>query len=399
MTDTTESDRGSLAVSGAQAPPPAGRRALSDRLPRAWMFPLLAFAAAWALIVAAWNVASAVYGPMSWVQYFWYDDSGFYGALARSWYGSANPALLPHSDPARAVFFPLYPALIRLAMFATGSVIIGGLIVQILAGAASAVAVWALASHVYGHRVADRAVLLYCAFPGAFVLGVMYADPLAIALAAGCLLAVLRRRWLLAGLLALLAGATHATMIVLTPVLAAAAVHAIWTRRDWRSLLAPALAPLGMLAFVASVAPMFHDYLFLFHLEHSGGWNVHVDFGARELALLTWTLPAAHAYPWHFGLLAAMFWIALAGIVLLIAARAPWPVTVYTALMFISCAISAPSGLLPRYTLSMVGIFLGYGAKLPKWVFWPALAVSAGLMALLAGYYPTHLHALPHWPP
>jgi len=32
-------------------------------------------------------------------------------------------------------------------------------------------------------------------------------------------------------------------------------------------------------------------------------------------------------------------------------------------------------------------------------VFWPALAVAAGVMALLAGYYPTHLHALPHWPP
>jgi hypothetical protein len=71
----------------------------------------------------------------------------------------------------------------------------------------------------------------------------------------------------------------------------------------------------------------------------------------------------------------------------------------YTALVFISCAISTPSGLLPRYTLTMFGIFLGYAAKLPTWIFWPALAVAAGVMALLAGYYPTHLHALPHWPP
>jgi len=397
MTDTTESDRRPLAVSGAQAPPPAGRAGLSDRLPRPWMFPLLAFAGAWALILAAWLVASAVYGPMSWERYFWYDDSGYYGALARYGYGSADPAL-PGSHPTRAAFFPLYPALIRLMMFLTGNVIVAGLVVQVLAGAGSAVAVWALAGHVYGHRVADRAVLLYCAFPGAFVLGVMYCDPLGILLAAGCLLAVLRRRWLPAGLLALLAGATHATMIVLTPVLAAAAAHAIWTRRDWRSLLAPALAPLGLLAFVAAVAPMFHDYLFLFRLERQG-WNVHVDFGARELQVLTWTFPGVHKYPWQFALLAAMFWITLAGIVLLIAARAPWPVTAYTALVFISCAISFPSGLLPRYALTTIGIFLGYAAKLPPWLYWPALAISAGIMALLAGYYPTHLHALPHWPP
>src|SRR5215831_8648650 len=343
MTDTTESDRMPLAPSGAETPPPVGRTALSDRLPRPWIFPLLAFAGAWVLILSAWHVASAIYGPRPWLRYFWYDDSGFYGALARFGYGSANPAV-PHSHPTRAAFFPLYPALIRLAMFLTGSVFVAGLIVQILVGAASAVAVWALASNVYGHRVADRAVLLYCAFPGAFVLGVMYADPLAIALAAGCLLAVLRRRWLLAGLLALLAGATHATMIVLTPVLAAAAAQAIWTRRDWRALLAPALAPLGLLAFVAAVAPMFHDYLFLFHLERQG-WNVHVDFGARELQVLTWTFPGTRTYPWQFALLAAMFWITLAGIVLLIAARAPWPITAYTTLVFISCAISAPSGL------------------------------------------------------
>jgi hypothetical protein len=143
---------------------------------------------------------------------------------------------------------------------------------------------------------------------------------------------------------------------------------------------------------------MFHDPLFWFHLERRG-WNVHVDWGARELQVLTWSFPGVHKYPWQFALLVATFWIVVIGIVLLIAARAPWPVTLYTALVFISCAISYPSGVLPRYTLGMVGIFLGYAAKLPTWVFWPALAVSAGVMALLAGYYPTHLHGLPHWPP
>ena len=170
MTEMTESERSSLAVSGAEAPPPAERTALSDRLPRAWMFPLLAFAAAWVLILAAWNIAGAIYGPMSWENYFSYKDSLAYSDLARFGYGFANPAV-PHSDPARAAFFPLYPALIRLGMFLTGNVIVAGLIVQVLVGAGSAVAVWALASDVYGHRVADRAVLLYCAFPGAFVLG------------------------------------------------------------------------------------------------------------------------------------------------------------------------------------------------------------------------------------
>ena len=393
MTGMTESERSSLAVSGAEAPPPAERTALSDRLPRAWMFPLLAFAAAWVLILAAWNIAGAIYGPMSWERYFSYKDSLAYSDLARFGYGFANPAV-PHSDPARAAFFPLYPALIRLGMFLTGNGIVAGLIVQILAGAASAVAVWALASDVYGHRVADRAVLLYCAFPGAFVLGAMYSEALGVLLAATCLLAVLHRKWLLAGLLAMLGSAEHSTLIFLTPVLGLAAVQAIWSRREWRSLLAPALAPLGMLGFFAYVAPMFHDYLFWFHLERRG-WKVHIDFGAHELSVLTWTAPAAHQHPLKSALLVASFWIALIGIALLIVARAPWPITLYTVLVLLSCAISYPSGVLPRYALSMVGIFLGYGAKLPKWVFWPALVISAGVMAFQAGYFPTHLFTHP----
>lgn len=369
---------------------------MSDRLPRAWMFPLLAFAGAWILIIATWNVASAIYGPLPWARYFWYEDSGFYGALARFGYGSASPSL-PHSQPGRAVFFPVYPAMIRLALFVTGGhVVVAGLVTQILAGAASAVAVWVLASHVYGHRVADRAVLLYCAFPGAFALGVMYSEPLAVLLAACCLLAALHRKWVLAGVLALLAGAEHSTMTVLVPVLAAVAVHAIWTRRDWRALIAPALAPLGLLAFFAALGPMFHNYLFWFHLERVG-WKARVDFGAHELAVLTWTYPRAHVYPWLYGLLVALFWIAVIGIALLIAARAPWPITLYTALVLAFCCVS-PVDIRPRYTLTMIGIFLGYGAKLPRWLFWPALALSAAVMVVLVAYYPTHLRHL-HLPP
>src|SRR5215472_16128410 len=208
MTDTAEP---------APAPQPApaellevprttARAALSDRLPRAWMFPLLTFAATSVLIVTAWNVTNAVSGYRPWESYFFYKDSGWYGLIARFGYPPASLTAPATHSAKETAFFPLFPAMIRLAMYVTGNVVTAGLIVQILTGAASAVAVWALASHVYGHRVADRVVLLYLAFPGAFVLGMMYSDALGVLLAASCLHAVLHRKWLLAGLLALLAG-------------------------------------------------------------------------------------------------------------------------------------------------------------------------------------------------
>ena len=77
------------------------------------------------------------------------------------------------------------------------------MLVQVVAGALAAMAVWALAARIGGHRLADRTVVLFCAFPGAMTFGMLYPEPLGTALTATCLLAALNRKWLLAGLLAL----------------------------------------------------------------------------------------------------------------------------------------------------------------------------------------------------
>jgi hypothetical protein len=43
--------------------------------------------------------------------------------------------------------------------------------------------------------VADRAMMLYCVFPGAMTFGILYSEPLAVALGAAALLALVDRRW------------------------------------------------------------------------------------------------------------------------------------------------------------------------------------------------------------
>src|SRR5579859_7168081 len=86
--ETGESDT-PVAPSSAAPPsavPPTAPRppALSERLPTPWLFPLLAFAAAWGIILAAWQVANAIYG-VSWAwwnKYFLYQDGGHYNWLA-----------------------------------------------------------------------------------------------------------------------------------------------------------------------------------------------------------------------------------------------------------------------------------------------------------------------------
>lgn len=368
---------------------PARRAALSDRLPRPWLFPLLVFAADWVLIVATWNIANAIYGTAwSWNKYFWFKDSGFYITIAMHGYAPASQAPPPLHVPLTAAFFPVLPVLARVMLFVTANHLLeAGLIAAIVAGAASAVAVWALAARVYDHRVADRAVLLYCAFPGAMTFGLLYTEPLAIALAATCLIAVLDRRWLLAGLLALVGSAEASTLIVLTAVLGVAALHAIWTRREWRSLIAPVLAPLGMLAYFAYNGSRYHDYLFWFRMMRRY-WGQRIDWGAHELSVLMWINPAVSKSPIFFAVVAAMFWVAVIGIGLLIAARAPWPVTLYSTLVILVAVVSYEVLTRPRFVLLAFGIFIGAAAKLPRWVFWPVLIISAAMLAFLVGWWP-----------
>ena len=53
--------------------------------------------------------------------------------------------------------------------------------------------------HLCDGAVADRAVTLWVFFPGAVVLSMVYSEALAILLSSVCLLALLKKQWLLAG--------------------------------------------------------------------------------------------------------------------------------------------------------------------------------------------------------
>jgi hypothetical protein len=366
------------------------RPALSDRLPRPWLFPLLVLAGTWVLIAVTWRVSTAIYHvSWPWSFYFGYKDAGFFAGIAEHGY----PATL-HPPPGAlrqagwVAFFPLFPALIRLVMYVTaGSDIMAGLIVVVASGAAASVLIWTLAGRVAGRRAADRAVLLFCLFPGAMALGMLYSDALGVALSAGTLLALLSRRWVLAGTLALLASAEAPTLIVLAAVAGIAALHAIWTRREWRALAAPALAPLGMLGYFAYLGHRYHDYLFWFRIEQQG-WNGHVDFGARTARILAWADPTSTQYPAYGVLLIALFAAAVAGLALMIWARLPVPLTLYSALILAAVVASSVPNLKPRLIWAAFGIFIGAGARLPRAVYWPALAVSAAALVFFVGWWP-----------
>jgi Gpi18-like mannosyltransferase len=142
--------------------------------------------------------------------------------------------------------------------------------------------------------VADRAVMLYCAFPGAMTFGILYSEPLAVALGAAALLALLERRWLLAGIIGAVATAGRPTMIILAVASGVGALQAIWDRREWRSLIAPLLTPLGVLAYFGYLGHRHHDYAYWFWIEKKG-WHQHIDGGCTRCGFCCGSTRGRHA--------------------------------------------------------------------------------------------------------
>jgi len=371
---------------------PSDRPSLSERLPRPWLFPLLVFAATWLLILATWYVTDRIYHqshPPRW--FYGYKDAGFYFGIAEHGYAWSLHA--PHHSvrqSAWSAFFPLFPLAIRLFSYLTfGHYIAAALIVVVLSGAASALGVWAVAARVCDRKVADRAVVLYCLFPGAMTFGMLYSEPLGVALSAAALLALLSRRWVLAGVCGALCTAERPDLIVIAAVLGIAALHAVWTRREWRALLAPALAPLGLLAFFGYLGHRYRDYAFWFQIEQRG-WHAHFDGGVHTFQVLFWQIRGVSNYPVYNVIIIAVAVFAVAGIGLMIAARLPLPLTLFSILVFLATITPSTPGVKPRLVWAAFPIFIGAAAKLPKVIFWPVVILSAATLVYLIGWWPHH---------
>jgi hypothetical protein len=181
-------------------------------------------------------------------------------------------------------FFPLYPLVIWAVAHVfvypeIKGLVIAGAIVSGLGGFAATALVQELSSGWWGRESGRRATLMFCLFPGSVVFSMVYGEGLLLPLAAGCLLALERRRWLLAGLLAGLATAVQPDALALIPVCAVSALRQV-RRHGWtearRSLLAPLLSLTGVVAFASFLWAWTGTPLATFHAQHYG-WGERTD--------------------------------------------------------------------------------------------------------------------------
>lgn len=175
-------------------------------------------------------------------------------------------------------FFPLYSLVTRVVawVFFT-SVARAALITTIGGGLVAAILAYRLAAGWWGEQAGRRATVVFCLFPGSIVFSMAYSECMAIPLAIGCLLALRSRRWVLAGVLAAVAGTTEPLALVLIVVCAVAALRELRSRgwRDTqarRALAAPLLSPAG-LAALAVFLWVWTGTPFAIYLAQHYGWH------------------------------------------------------------------------------------------------------------------------------
>jgi hypothetical protein len=160
--------------------------------------------------------------------------------------------LFQEGDGSRWAFFPAFPAAIRaVAEVTRTSLPDAAVLTAFILGLTSALAIWLAVREVLGAPLADRAVLLYVFCPTAYVLSMAYSEGLFLTAAALCLFALTRRSWITAALCACVAGLTRNAGAVVVLAVLVTAVPAAWRSRALRPAVAAAVAPLGLVAFMA----------------------------------------------------------------------------------------------------------------------------------------------------
>ena len=289
-----------------------------------WRLLAVAALAAIGLRLAVYGWMAAPYGGL--VQAMCKFDCGWYERIALSGYGAdadwGEFGSIPHW-----AFFPLYPLAVGAAhdllgvsarltgillssLFLCGLVVIGAKYLDVT------------------RRVFLPTMWLIVAllFPYSFFFSALYTEALFAMLSAGCLLALHRRRPLLAAVLAALTSATRPTGILLTPIIVVDRLRALWRgryREDRVALLGEALlpiavAPLGLFVYMLDQYIRIGDAMAFSHVQVLWGRSWGNPLGRLWTGVASWDfslLLAVHsnAYAASFALvgLAAAGWLML----------------------------------------------------------------------------------------
>lgn len=231
-----------------------------------------------------WNGEEPIGGATALVQVLDSWDGHWYLDVVRDGYPHSIMENVTYFVPdARAAFFPLYPMIVRaLDWLVPGGPVSVSLLVNFFLGAAFVALLGATARELFDIETARKAMIIGAFFPGSFVLSWAYSEAVLLTIATVCLMALHRRLWLLAGILAAVGTAARPNGVALVAACGVAALVAIAHDRDWRSLVAPMLAPLGFVGFMMFLRHHTDEEWAWFRVQREA-WKEGTSFGATAV--------------------------------------------------------------------------------------------------------------------
>lgn len=304
-------------------------------------------------------------------------DGSWYYTIAVSGYPRAVPEVGDLVVQSPLGFFPLFPMAARMFGSLPGvGPLTAGVLISLVGGLITTVLVWRIAERIWDLHTANRSAVLFAFFPGSFVFSIPYSEGLMLVLTAGCLLLLHEQRWLLAGMLGALATATRPNALALVPAAAVAAFLAVRSQRRWSALVAPALVPLGFVAF--------HVFL----RTHTGRWDAYLrtqsDGWGQHMSLMTTPdlLRKFLERPFdntNIAIYVMGLVLGLTAFAFLVRSGAPAYLLAYTASILVLCITS--TGLSPRFLLTAFPLVYGLAHRLKP----QALGIAVGTEAAVLG--------------
>ena len=312
-------------------------------------------------------------------------DGQWYLRLAAHGYPTAAPV-----GQSTLGFLPLFPALMWVLGHLPGlNPMSAGLVVSHAGGLISTVLVQRLATDWWGETAGRRAAVLYAVFPGVVVFSLLYSDGLFMALVAGCLLALDRRHWWLAGTLGALATATGADGTVLVGACITAAVVHVYRARGWANraeltcLAAPLLAATGIALFGIYLWVRVGSPLASFEAQRRY-WGNELDPLSTLQHYQLWLRLHMDDTSLLLGLLGIPFVIASRFLLLRLRDRPPVPVIVWGLGVTVLSLFSAGLTPNPRMLLLAFPSAVVLGRYLRGPAFWALTGASAGTLGIVA---------------
>src|SRR6266851_8355262 len=311
-------------------------------------------------------------------------DSGWYLTVAARGYPSSLPigALSSQSWRYDLAFFPLLPLLIHGLRSLTGlDLTLAGVVVSLLTSTLAVIATYSLARRLCGHDVGLRTATLLAFFPSAFVFSMVYTEGLFIACVAFCLLMLVDRRWLWAGMAGAVGTATRPNGIALIVCCLWVGVLEARRSRTVRPLLAPLIAPAGVAGYSLYLWAHTGDPL-IWQKASAQGFSERIDGG-----ISTWrglhnflTSPIS-----DFNRTAASLSVVfiVVTVVLLIQWRPPSVLLVCVIALLGPVLLKSGFGATARYTMTAVPLLIAATRRLPAGAFAAVCGTSALLMTII----------------